>query len=150
MGLGRARLQNLRLLFSRATGFVQRVQVSARVSQGSSGIGRGQFVCPPAECVTGRIAILDALKFPMTPLTIFGLFAVTAMLVCYALEARHHPSACEIRSRPDGQPRDRIAGTGPVEFSVVSKSVTVRNRQRMNFSLPLAIRPKEAAALRRL
>jgi len=25
---------------------------------------------------------------PMTPLTIFGLFAVTAMLVCYALEAR--------------------------------------------------------------
>ena len=24
----------------------------------------------------------------MTPLTIFGLFAVTAMLVCYALEAR--------------------------------------------------------------
>ena len=88
MGLGRARLQNLRLLFSRATGFVQRVQVSARVSQGSSGIGRGQFVCPPAECVTGRIAILDALKFPMTPLTIFGLFAVTAMLVCYALEAR--------------------------------------------------------------
>jgi hypothetical protein len=26
----------------------------------------------------------------MTPLTIFGLFAVTAMLVCYALEARSH------------------------------------------------------------
>ena len=25
---------------------------------------------------------------PMTPLSIFGLFAVTAMLVCYALEAR--------------------------------------------------------------
>jgi hypothetical protein len=25
----------------------------------------------------------------MNPLTIFGLFAVTAMLVCYALEARH-------------------------------------------------------------
>ncbi len=24
----------------------------------------------------------------MTPLTLFGLFAVTAMLVCYALEAR--------------------------------------------------------------
>ncbi|MFZ0418019.1 MAG: hypothetical protein ABSH02_18335 [Candidatus Sulfotelmatobacter sp.] len=24
----------------------------------------------------------------MTPLTIFGLFAVTAMLICYALEAR--------------------------------------------------------------
>ena len=25
----------------------------------------------------------------MSPLTIFGLFAVTAMLVCYALEDRH-------------------------------------------------------------
>jgi len=25
----------------------------------------------------------------MNPLTIFGLFAVTAMLVCYALERRH-------------------------------------------------------------
>ena len=25
---------------------------------------------------------------PMTPLSLFGLFAVTAMLVCYALEAR--------------------------------------------------------------
>jgi len=27
-------------------------------------------------------------SFLMTPLSIFGLFAVTAMLVCYALEAR--------------------------------------------------------------
>ena len=26
----------------------------------------------------------------MTPLSIFGLFAVTAMLVCYALESRTH------------------------------------------------------------
>lgn len=26
----------------------------------------------------------------MTPLSAFGLFAVTAMLVCYALEARSH------------------------------------------------------------
>jgi hypothetical protein len=26
----------------------------------------------------------------MTPLTIFGLFSVTAMLVCYALEKRSH------------------------------------------------------------
>jgi hypothetical protein len=28
------------------------------------------------------------MSIPMTPLTIFGLFAVTAMLVCYALEVR--------------------------------------------------------------
>jgi hypothetical protein len=28
------------------------------------------------------------MSIPMAPLTIFGLFAVTAMLVCYALEAR--------------------------------------------------------------
>lgn len=26
----------------------------------------------------------------MSPLTLFGLFAVTAMLVCYALEAKSH------------------------------------------------------------
>jgi len=26
----------------------------------------------------------------MTPLTLFGLFAVSAMLVCYALEAKSH------------------------------------------------------------
>ncbi len=28
------------------------------------------------------------MRLPVTRLTIFGLFAVTAMLVCYALEAR--------------------------------------------------------------
>jgi hypothetical protein len=33
----------------------------------------------------GLVAQVDVL---MTPLSIFGLFAVTAMLVCYALEAR--------------------------------------------------------------
>jgi hypothetical protein len=31
---------------------------------------------------------LQAATFQMTALSIFGLFAVTAMLVCYALEAR--------------------------------------------------------------
>ncbi len=34
------------------------------------------------------VRIADRHRIPMTPLSIFGLFAVTAMLVCYALEAR--------------------------------------------------------------
>src|SRR5271167_2500065 len=42
-----------------------------------------------SECQqTGRMANQYGAGAPMTPLTIFGLFAVTAMLVCYALEAR--------------------------------------------------------------
>ena len=39
------------------------------------------------ECKT-TVRMAHGLSIPMSPLTIFGLFAVTAMLVCYALEAR--------------------------------------------------------------
>ena len=35
-----------------------------------------------------RLNISECERVAMTPLSIFGLFAVTAMLVCYALEAR--------------------------------------------------------------
>lgn len=37
---------------------------------------------------TARLAIVKSSNLAVTPLTIFGLFAVTAMLICYALEAR--------------------------------------------------------------
>ena len=40
-----------------------------------------------AECETA-VRMAHGLSIAMSPLTIFGLFAVTAMLVCYALEAR--------------------------------------------------------------
>jgi len=33
-------------------------------------------------------AIVKSSNLAVTPLTIFGLFAVTAMLICYALESR--------------------------------------------------------------
>jgi hypothetical protein len=43
-----------------------------------------QLVCT----TTVKILTVDAVLISVTPLTIFGLFAVTAMLVFYALEAR--------------------------------------------------------------
>jgi hypothetical protein len=79
------------LYFARAPLDIQRIQVSARVSGWSSGIAScgGRFLSPGwDEYPTGRIAEEFAICAMMTPLTIFGLFAVTAMLVCYALEAR--------------------------------------------------------------
>jgi hypothetical protein len=37
-----------------------------------------------------RVARVSALRRNMSALTVFGLFAVTAMLVCYSLEHRAH------------------------------------------------------------
>ena len=38
----------------------------------------------------GRAALSRALTGAVDALSLFGLFAVSAMLVCYALERRHH------------------------------------------------------------
>jgi hypothetical protein len=43
---------------------------------------------PPIRVQENLVGLLAGRDAPMTPLSIFGLFAVTAMLVCYALEAR--------------------------------------------------------------
>ena len=42
----------------------------------------------PFRVISSRTSLLNRSASLMTPLSIFGLFAVTAMLVCYALEAR--------------------------------------------------------------
>jgi hypothetical protein len=62
-----------------------------RTGQAQSGCGSA---LPPSAIGTHNkllgLLTWHAVDFRVTPLSIFGLFAVTAMLVCYALEARSH------------------------------------------------------------
>lgn len=51
-------------------------------------MARAQAVSQSVCTTTVKILTVDAVHVSVTPLTIFGLFAVTAMLVSYALEAR--------------------------------------------------------------
>src|ERR1700683_2764901 len=88
MGLGGTWLQTLGFYFARAIFNDYRVAPKFRTGQAQSGLASAL----PLSRIRTHNKLLGlhrcASSVLMTPLSIFGLFAVTAMLVCYALEAR--------------------------------------------------------------
>jgi len=89
MDFGWTRLQTLGFYFARAMFNEYRLVPKFRTGQAQSGCGAAMKLSP-IRTNNKLLALLTKResRAPMTPLSIFGLFAVTAMLVCYALEAR--------------------------------------------------------------
>jgi hypothetical protein len=89
MDFGWTRLQTVGFYFARAVFNEYRLVPKFPTGQAQSSLGSA-VTLSPIRTNNKLLALLTKREsgVPMTPLSIFGLFAVTAMLVCYALEAR--------------------------------------------------------------